>query len=126
MVHGTARHPDDLVLGRLEHGSARELPFELPREDGPLPLRAIYHLVPADHSGAGAITPTTPDARRLLASTFVLSVRTPQRLRNQLEVCADLARTASTFEAAVNVDAGSAELAEAIMDHAGEREGATA
>src|SRR4051794_33347827 len=64
---------------------------ELPREDRPLPLRAIYHLVPAGRSGAGAITPTTPDARRLLASTFVLSVRTPQRLRNQLEVCADLA-----------------------------------
>ena len=99
---------------------------ELPREDRPLPLRAIYHLVPADRSGVGAITPTTSDARRLLASTFVLSVRTPQRLRNQLEVCADLARTASSFEAAVNADAGSAELAEAIMDHAGEREGATA
>ena len=95
-------------------------------QDRPLPLRAIYHLVPADRSGVGAITPTTSDARRLLASTFVLSVRTPQRLRNQLEVCADLARTASSFEAAVNANAGSAELAEAIMDHAGEREGATA
>jgi hypothetical protein len=92
---------------------------ELPREPEPWPLRAIYYLVPGDGSAAGDIAPISPDPRRLLASTFVLSVQTPKRLRNQLEVCADLARTARTYTATVDPRAGAATLADAILAHAG-------
>jgi hypothetical protein len=91
---------------------------ELPREAKPWPLRAIYYLVPGEGSPAGEIAPMAPDPRRLLGSTFVLSVRTPQRLRNQLDVCADLARTARTYTATVDPQAGAAILAEAILAHA--------
>jgi hypothetical protein len=96
---------------------------ELPRESEPWPLRAIYYLVPRDGSPAGDIAPMAPDPRQLLGSTFVLSVQTPQRLRNQLEVCADLARTARTYTATVDPQAGAATLAEAILAHAGEHSG---
>src|SRR5262244_2705352 len=47
VVHGAARHPDDLVLGGLEHGAAGQLPLERAREDHPplvelaVPVRAI-------------------------------------------------------------------------------------
>src|SRR5499427_4315449 len=47
VVHGTSRHPDDLVLGGLEHGAAGQLPLEGPREDDPplvelaVPMRAV-------------------------------------------------------------------------------------
>jgi hypothetical protein len=96
---------------------------ELPREAEPWPLRAIYYLVPREGCAAGEIAPTPPDPRQLLGSTFVLSVQTPQRLRNQLEVCADLAHTARTYTATVDPRAGAATLAEAILAHAGEHLG---
>jgi hypothetical protein len=92
---------------------------ELPREAEAWPLRAIYYLVPSESSAAGEIAPVAPDPRRLLGSTFVLSVQTPQRLRTQLEVCGDLARTARTYTATVDPEAGAASLAEAILAHAG-------
>src|SRR5215475_1441090 len=47
VVHGAARHPDDLVLGGLEHGAAGQLPLERTRENNPplveltVPVRAI-------------------------------------------------------------------------------------
>src|SRR5262252_2433074 len=47
VVHGAARHPDDLVLGCLEHGPASQLPLERARQDYPplveftVPVRAI-------------------------------------------------------------------------------------
>ena len=92
---------------------------ELPREAEAWPLRAIYYLVPSESSAAGEIAPIAPDPRRLLGSTFVLSVQTPQRLRTQLEVCGDLAQTARTYTATVDPEAGAASLAEAILAHAG-------
>jgi hypothetical protein len=92
---------------------------ELPREAEPWPLRAIYYLVPGEDAPTGEIAPMAPDPRQLLASTFVLSVRTPERLRNQLDVCADLARTARAYTATVDPRMGAATLAEAILAHAG-------
>src|SRR5215467_14686263 len=47
VMYGAARHPDDLVLGGVEHGAAGQLPLERTREDHPplveltVPVRAI-------------------------------------------------------------------------------------
>ena len=87
----------------------------LDRVDRPLPLGAIYFL----GTGAGpAIEPlSSPDPRLLLASTFVLGVQTPSRLRNQLEVCAEIARTVPAFRLRLSRPAGAGQLAEAVSEH---------
>ena len=87
----------------------------LPRVDRPLPLGAIYFL---GAGGGPAIEPLpSPDPRLLLASTFVLGVQTPTRLRNQLDVCAEIARTVPAFKLRVSGAAGAGELAEAVSEH---------
>jgi hypothetical protein len=100
-------------LGRTLGNSGKSY-LELPREDGPLPLGAIYFLLPGEASG---IEPAKPDPRRLLASTFVLGVQTPERLMNQLDVCAAIAREVPMFTAGVAADVGSERLAERLEDH---------
>jgi hypothetical protein len=105
-------------IGRLlgRHGKSY---VELRREDEPQPVRAIYYLREARAgSREPLISPLEPDPRLLLASTFVLSVRTPQRMRNQLDVCADLSQSARMFAAAVDPTAGPGPLADAIGAHA--------
>lgn len=101
------------LLGR--HGKSY---VELRREEEPHPVRAIYYLRALAGRREPLVAPLEPDARLLLASTFVLSVRTPERMRNQLDVCADLARSARMFAAAVDPAAGPGPLAEAIGAHA--------
>lgn len=88
---------------------------ELPRPAGPRPLAALYFLRRDD---GVAIEPlATLDPRRLLASTFVFGVRTPERMRNQLDVCAAIAAGVATYELRVapGVDAG--RLARSVRDH---------
>jgi hypothetical protein len=87
----------------------------LERHDSPAPLGAIYFL-----RGAGeSVEPiASPDPRMLLASTFVLGVRTPARLRRQLDVCAELFRTVPMFW--LTVRDGSARLAKVVEEHAAE------
>jgi hypothetical protein len=92
---------------------------ELERRSPALPLGVVYFLVPRDEGAAPRIQPMpAPDPRLLLASTFVYSVQTPQRLRNQLDICADLARTVPAFTAAVESGDGAAALAARIDAHA--------
>ncbi|MBV9212635.1 MAG: hypothetical protein JOZ25_03205 [Actinobacteria bacterium] len=88
--------------------------LSLPRADGPLPLRAICFL----WGGQGPLLERIekPDPRMLLASTFVLGVTTPERLVNQLDVCAAIAREVPLFRvhARAAPDAGS--LADAVAE----------
>src|SRR4051794_9100941 len=92
---------------------------EVPRADEALPLGALYFL------SAGEGPPVEPisriDPRRLLASTFVLGVQTPQRLLNQLEVCSAIAREVPLFRLRVAPGVGSSELAEIVHVHMAER-----
>jgi hypothetical protein len=86
----------------------------LPVAGGARPLAAIYFL----RRGAGAVIEALPkpDPRLLLASTFVLGIQTPERLRNQLDVCAAIARDVPAFDLCVTgVDAGG--LARAVSEH---------
>ncbi|HEX8742437.1 MAG TPA: hypothetical protein VF712_04820 [Thermoleophilaceae bacterium] len=96
-------------------GESGKTYLEVPRRDGPVPLAAVYYLRPG---GDAAIEPfERPDPRLLLASTFVLGVRTPERLANQLDVCSALARTVPVFWLRVDAGEGSARLAAAVDDH---------
>jgi hypothetical protein len=86
----------------------------LPVAEGPRPLAAVYFL----RTGDGARIEALPklDPRRLLASTFVLGIQTPERLRNQLDVCAAIAGGVPAFDLRVTgVDAGG--LAQAVSQH---------
>lgn len=87
----------------------------VPVADDPLPLGAIYFL---RAEGEAAIEPMPrPDPRLLLASTFVLGVRTPRRLANQLDVCAAVAREVPAFGLTVTAAGDAGELAAAVAAH---------
>jgi HPr kinase/phosphorylase len=100
-------------------GHSEKTYVAVPRDDEPLPLGVVYFLTPAERSPAQPIEPMpAPDPRLLLASTFVYSVRSPERLRNQLDVCAELAKSVPVYSAAVAPGRGAEELAGAIATHA--------
>lgn len=86
----------------------------LPVAHGPRPVAAIYFLRTGEGARIEALP--NPDPRLLLASTFVLGIQTPERLRNQLDVCAAIARDVPAFDLRVTgVDAGG--LAQAVSEH---------
>jgi hypothetical protein len=58
--------------------------------EGPLPLGALCFLERSDGRRLEALAGDSP--RRLLGSTFVVGVQTPQRLVKQLDICAAIAR----------------------------------
>jgi hypothetical protein len=96
-------------------GESGKTYVELPTADGPRPLAALYFLRRGDGPAIERIAALDP--RLLLASTFVLGVQTPERLRNQLDVCAAIAAAVSAFDLRVapGVDAG--RLAESVLEH---------
>jgi hypothetical protein len=84
-----------------------------------LPLGAVYFITRGDEADADAIEPLpAPDPRVLLASTFVLSVRTPERLRNLLNTCADIACSVPAFRVRVQSGVGADALAQELHAHA--------
>jgi hypothetical protein len=91
----------------------------LTRASVALPLAAVYFLTRSEEPGADAIEPMpAPDPRVLLASTFVASVQTPRRLGNLLDVCSEVARTASAFRVRVQPGVEAAALADELDSHA--------
>jgi hypothetical protein len=88
---------------------------ELPREEGPVPLGAVYYLRSGDGPPVEPIE--RPDPRMLLSSTFVFGVRTPERLVHQLDVCAALVREVPMFWLRIQPEGGSARLAEVVDEH---------
>jgi hypothetical protein len=91
----------------------------LARTSEPLPLGAVYFLTRSDEPGGTPIEAMpAPDPRVLLASTFVVSVQTPSRLRNLLDVCAEVARAAPAFRVRLQPGVGAAALAERLRAHA--------
>ncbi len=84
----------------------------------PAPLGAVMFITRGDDTGAAAppaverLDPPPPEL--LLASTFVLSVRTPARLANLLEICADLAATIPQYRVHVRPGDSAADTATAI------------
>jgi hypothetical protein len=97
-------------------GHSEKTYVAVPREESPAPLAALYFLTPGPGSAVGPLERTDP--RLLLSSTFVFGVQTPERLRNQLEVCAALARTVPMFSLQVSPATGSRQLADVVERHA--------
>jgi hypothetical protein len=97
-------------------GESGKTYLELARENDAVPLGALYFL----RSGATeTIEPLAPaDPRLLLASTFVLGVRTPERLRNQLDVCARIARDVPSYWLTVGGGHSADDLAGLVHEHA--------
>jgi hypothetical protein len=94
-------------------GESGKTYLSLPRVDGPLPFAAICFL--GSDAGPAIERLDVLDPRLLLASTFVLGVQTPARLRNQLDVCAAIAREVPAFRLRVAHGVDSAGLADAML-----------
>jgi hypothetical protein len=99
-----------------ELGHSGKTYMKIPREHAPAPLRAIYYLRPRPEPAIEPIE--SPGPRLLLSSTFVFGVRTPERLANQLDVCARIARTVPTFSLGISETVSSAAAAAAVEEHA--------
>lgn len=96
----------------------------LAREAAAVPLAAVYFLRATGGAPIERLDP--PDPRLLLASTFVLGVRTSERLRNQLDVCSRLAHDIPLFWLEIETGTGSRRLAERVEAHVRETLGAAA
>ncbi len=91
------------------------------REAAALPLGAMYFLRRGrDVAEATFERLESPDPAMLLASTYVLSVRTPERLINQLGVCAAIASEVPVFDLLIPNSVPARESAQELMGHATE------
>jgi hypothetical protein len=98
-----------------ELGHSGKTYVSVPREERAVPLGAVYFL---RASGGPTIeTLERPDPRLLLASTFVMNVRTPERLRNQLDVCAAIVQHVPLFWLEIETGTGARRLAERVEEH---------
>jgi hypothetical protein len=86
----------------------------LPRVEHALPLGAVCFLERGEGSAFEPIAGADP--RLLLSSTFVVGVQTPQRLLNQLDVCAALARDVPLYRVRVDTHGGAEALAATVLD----------
>jgi hypothetical protein len=84
-------------------------------EPNPLPLGAIYFL--AARAGALIEPIEQLDPRLLLASTFVIGVQSARRLRDQLDICARIAREVPVFSLRISGQLDAGQVAEAVRDH---------
>lgn len=89
------------------------------REPAPLPLGAMYFLRRGrDVAEATIERLDDPDPTMLLGSTYVLSVRSPERLANQLRICAAIANETPVFDLLIPNTVTARESAAALMTHA--------
>lgn len=107
-------------LGEIVGGAeAAKALLAVQRWDGPLPLAALYFL----HRGSpGTETSFKPlveaGASTLLGSAYVLSVRSPERLANQLDLCAAIAKTTAIYDVHLPDTVSARESAAALAGHA--------
>jgi hypothetical protein len=88
------------------------------REPAPLPLGALYFLRRGrDLPRASFERLENPDPTALLASTYVLSVRSAARLANQLAVCAAIANDVPVFDLLIPNSVPARESARQLMEH---------
>lgn len=106
-------------LGRDE--DATRLALDL--QDRPAPLRHAF-ILERREDGPLAIEPMRPvDPRLLLGGSFNFIIRTPERLTNQLDLCARLANGVGVHRAAIPPSVGPAELARAVERYVAEAAG---
>ena len=116
-----------LLAGLREQGLAepigsneQETRIALSAHEGQLPLAAVFVLTPAGEASGLEIEPLAPvDPKLLLAATFNLAIQTPDRLTRQLDVCAQVARSAPVHLVRRDERTTPAEVAEAILSRTG-------
>jgi hypothetical protein len=101
-------------------GVSDKVHCEVELVDRPLPLRALYFLERTPAYDTLMLEEAEPiGADRLLASSFVSYLTTPDHLVKHLETCAHIASSVPTFEVRVPASVRAHALAEAIEGHAG-------
>ena len=119
-----ARHGARDLLRPDERGALREVVSEDEHETrfrvrtapGPLPLRAVCMLEPAEEQGTLAVSEGRADPWELLGSTFNDVVRDPDRLQGQLDLCGRIAETVPFLHIQVGPRPGP-EAAEILAAH---------
>lgn len=92
--------------------------LSLARSHEAVPLGAVYFLTTGERAG-GSIEPLpAPDPRILMASTFVLTLATPDRLQNLLDVCAEIASSVPAHRVRVEPGTDARALAARLDAHA--------
>lgn len=105
---------------RFEPAGVREDKRVLATSSGshPAPLRSIYLLAREETGTEHPITLVSPvSPAMLLSATFNLSVKTPDRLRRQLELCHRVAQEVPCHRVAVRRDVPAGELASTLLEH---------
>lgn len=101
-------------LGRRLGRDGEATRVELDCQDKAVPLRHAF-LLERSERRALAIEPLSPvDPRLLLGGSFNFIITTPERLTNQLDLCARIANVVGVHRAAIPPSVGPAELARAI------------
>lgn len=102
-------------------GETDKVHLAAPLAAGPRPLRAVYFLRRGDRGPQPRIVPhVRSDARRFLAGTFIRYVRSPERLRTHLEVCARLAGSVPAFDLLVPEGSSASDVGGVVERHAGQ------
>jgi len=114
MVEGRDR------LGEVLGDDGESLRTLVPRDGRPRPLAALYFLDRRAESDIAFERISSPGPQLLLAGSFNLIVRTPQRLKTQLHVCARIAQIVPSFWIRIPPSATAAALAPLIEAHARE------
>lgn len=126
---GVARHELDAMSGRGQArlgrrlGKADKVYLSAPIAARPLPLRGLYYLT----RGRGRRVEMRPSGSlpsRLLGSSFIAYLRSPEHLVEHLEVCRHVAVTVPVLELSVPPAVAAPELAEAVERHAASLAGA--
>lgn len=116
--HGAAELLEPGERNRLGRGVGRDAEatrVAVPCHEGPAPLGRAYIVDRAARGRNLRLEPLRPvDPRLLLGGSFNFIIRTPQRLTNQLDLCARIARSVDVRRALVPPPVGPAELARAI------------
>lgn len=106
-------------LGEIVGGEdAFKALLAIDREPDPLPLGALYFLRRGQPGTEARIEPLhQPDPVQLLGSTYVLSVRSPERLANQLALCSTLATDIPIFDLLIPPTVPARDSASAVLEH---------
>lgn len=90
-ARGLLREDERGALREVVVSDEHETRYRVETAKGPLPLRAVCILEPADEPGTLAATEGQADPWELLGSTFNDVVRDPTRLQGQLDLCGRIA-----------------------------------
>ncbi len=103
-------------------GKADKSYLAVPIVERALPLRALYFITRTDHENV-EIAPSESVPTRLLGSSFIAYLRSPEHLVEHLEVCTHIAATVPILELSVPPTARASDVAGEVEAHARELAG---